>query len=342
MDKLAYHFNKKKQLAKTEGKFLYYYPCDEEDNPDVWFGPNAYIVIEVSEMEWEALFELDRLEYNSIHNYQRKTDRIANVDENEITLNQQGHRIDREISFDEIVNDKYDRELLLSHISRRDRRVLEAMADGGKQKEAAKELGVTQGYISTALKMACRSVDDYIFKTSTRTEIVWYCWNRFVAKWEMPYFLDIELEFVIRNLLGDLMPFTHWFYSAGDLGRHILTYYFFDNEIMDDEVANYLQTVSEEERQHYEDHYGDKPVIIGAVYIRLCREISRRQKFGFHDSYKFYENMFDTLEKITKRLKIGVKEYLITRFYPYVAAWRNRRLRQCYKYYTGKSLQKRK
>lgn len=342
MDKLAYHLNKKKQTAKTEGKFLYYYPCDEEDNPDVWFGPNAYIVIEVSETEWEALFELDRLEYNSVHNYQRKADRIANVDENELTPNQQERRIDREISFDEIVNDKYDRELLLSHISRRDRRILEAMADGGKQREAAKELEVTQGYISTALKMACHSVDDYIFKTSTRTEIVWYCWNRFVAKWEMPYFLDIELEFVIRNLLGDLMPFTHWFYSAGDLGRHILTYYYFDNETMDDEIAEYSQTATEEEIRHFENHYGDKPAIIGAVYIRLCRERDRRQKFGMRDSYKFYENIFDTLEKITKRLKIGVKEYLITRFYPFVAAWRNRRLRQCYKYYTGKSLPKRK
>jgi len=167
MDKLAYHLNKKKQPAEMEGKFLYYYPCDEEDNPDVWFGPNAYIVIEVSETEWEALFELDRLEYNSIHSYQREMERIANVNEDELTTNQQERRIDREIPFDEIVNDKYDRKILLNHIPRRDRKVLEAMADGGKQREAAKELGVTQGYISTALKRACRSVDDYIFKTST-------------------------------------------------------------------------------------------------------------------------------------------------------------------------------
>ena len=27
MDKLAYHLNKKKKPAKTEGKFFYYYPC---------------------------------------------------------------------------------------------------------------------------------------------------------------------------------------------------------------------------------------------------------------------------------------------------------------------------
>ena len=88
MDKLAYHFNKKKKPAKTEGKFLYYYPCDAEDNPDVWFGPKAYIVIEVSEQEWEALFELDRLEYNNTHKYQRHTYRISNKDEEVLTPKQ--------------------------------------------------------------------------------------------------------------------------------------------------------------------------------------------------------------------------------------------------------------
>lgn len=58
MDKLAYHFNKKKKPAKSEGKFLYYYPCDAEDNPDKWFGDKAYIVLEVSEKEWDALFTI--------------------------------------------------------------------------------------------------------------------------------------------------------------------------------------------------------------------------------------------------------------------------------------------
>ena len=51
MDKLAYHLNKKKEPAKTEGKFLYYYPCAEEDNPDVWYEEKPYIVIEVSEAD---------------------------------------------------------------------------------------------------------------------------------------------------------------------------------------------------------------------------------------------------------------------------------------------------
>ena len=34
MDKLAYHYNKKKLPAKTEGKYLYYYPCEDMENED--------------------------------------------------------------------------------------------------------------------------------------------------------------------------------------------------------------------------------------------------------------------------------------------------------------------
>lgn len=43
-------------------------------------------------------------------------------------------------------------EILLSHLPRRNRKVLEAMADGGTQRETSKELGVMQGYIATALE----------------------------------------------------------------------------------------------------------------------------------------------------------------------------------------------
>ncbi len=340
MDKLAYHFNKKKKPAKTDGKFLYYYPCEAEDNPDVWFGPKAYIVIEVSEQEWEALFELDRLEYNNTHKYQRHTNRISNKDEDELTPKQQQRRIDKDVLFNVLVNEQIDRDILLGNLPHKDRKILEVMADGNTKQQAADELEVTQGYISSALKKANRSVDDYVFKNGTRSDIVWHCWNRFINQREMPYFLDVEIEFVLRKLLCDLIPFTHWFYSFGELCRYILTFYFFDNEKMDDEISDYLKNANEDDRKHYEDYYGDQPSIVGTVYIRLCKEMDRRKSIGLHESDKFYTSIFSAIEKITKRLNMGMEEYLTQRFYPYVAKWRNRRLRQFYKAYTGKNLSK--
>lgn len=65
MDKLAYHLNKKKTLGDTEGKFLYYYPCNSDDKANYRIEDKKYIVIEVTENEWEALIELDRIEYNN-------------------------------------------------------------------------------------------------------------------------------------------------------------------------------------------------------------------------------------------------------------------------------------
>ena len=43
MDKLAYHYNKKKLPAKTEGKYLYYYPCDDIENATVQMGGRGFV-----------------------------------------------------------------------------------------------------------------------------------------------------------------------------------------------------------------------------------------------------------------------------------------------------------
>lgn len=156
----------------------------------------------------------------------------------------------------------------------------------------------------------------------------------------MPYFFDVELGFVLRNLLNDLMPFTHWFYSMGELCRYILTCYLFDNDKIEQEIAEYLKTASVEERTHFEDYYGNKTPIVGTVYIRLCREMDRRQNIGLQDSDKIYTNIFAAVGKITKRLNVCVEDFLIQRFYPYVAKWRNKRLKQFYKHYSGNKLPK--
>ena len=63
MDKLAYHFNKKKIPAKTEGKYKYYYPCLLKEEADEQYGDNYYIVTEVSESEWEALCVYDKISF---------------------------------------------------------------------------------------------------------------------------------------------------------------------------------------------------------------------------------------------------------------------------------------
>lgn len=88
MDKLAYHYNKKKLPAKTAGKYLYYYPCDDTESVTAYMGGRGFVTIEVIEQEWEALLELDRIEYNNEHKYVRHTIAIPDEDNN-LTVKQQ-------------------------------------------------------------------------------------------------------------------------------------------------------------------------------------------------------------------------------------------------------------
>ena len=87
-DKLAYHYNKKKLPAKTEGKYLYYYPCADVENAPIQMGKRDYITIEVTDKEWEALIELDRIEYNNEHKYVRHTNVLPDEDD-EISIEEQ-------------------------------------------------------------------------------------------------------------------------------------------------------------------------------------------------------------------------------------------------------------
>ena len=45
MDKLAYHYDKIKLPAKTEGKYLYYYPCEDTESATVDFIDSIYSII---------------------------------------------------------------------------------------------------------------------------------------------------------------------------------------------------------------------------------------------------------------------------------------------------------
>ena len=156
MDKLAYHYNKKKIPGKTQGTFLYYYPCDPSDTPNLYMGGKAYAVVEVTEREWQALRELDRLEYNNTHKYLRHTTPIRHdVDEDMLPPKRLKKRLDRSEPFTDIVHARLDEESALSALSRRQRHIVFLYKRKDmSQAEIAKRLGVTQGYISSGLQKA--------------------------------------------------------------------------------------------------------------------------------------------------------------------------------------------
>lgn len=107
MDKVAYHFNKKKLRAKTDGKFLYYYPCNEEDKANTFLYGKRYFVIEVTEKEREALFELDRFECNNWHKVYRHNEPFP---ENEERLSPEQQKwINRDVPLSVTSADRIDK-----------------------------------------------------------------------------------------------------------------------------------------------------------------------------------------------------------------------------------------
>ena len=338
MDKVAYHFNKKKLRAKTDGKFLYYYPCNEEDKANTFLYGKGYFVIEVTEKEREALFELDRFECNNWHKVYRHNEPFP---ENEERLSPEQQKwINRDVPLSVTSADRIDKIRALSTLTKRELEVYYLSVDEQcKQEDIAEELGITQGAVSSTFRRARRKIDACdLSKDNTPDDIVWKLWQIFMRDYELPDFLDVEIEFVIRGIFGDILPFINWFYSIGELCRYILRYYLFDEDKINADIENYLSTASKIEQQHFKDYYSDQPLIIQGVYVRLCMEVKRREANRLQDSHKAVDGVYTAIEKIAKRMDISVEECLAQRLYPYLADKRNRRLKEFYMYYSGKKL----
>ena len=110
MDKLAYHYNKKKLPGKTPGSYLYYYPCKRKEQANARLEDRSYIVLEVTSRQWEMLIELDRLEYNSNHAYSRHSVRMPDWDEDVMPHAMRERCIDKGIPFSYFIHEIMDKE----------------------------------------------------------------------------------------------------------------------------------------------------------------------------------------------------------------------------------------
>ena len=270
---------------------------------------------------------MDRLEYNNTHRYLRHTTPIRyNVDEDALTPQQQEKRLDKSEPFTDLIHDRLDEDRALSSLSRKQRHIVYLYKRKDMtQTEIAAQLGVTQGYVSSVLQKA----EDVILRYHGGDDydlIAWQYWEQFVKKGEMPQYTDVLLEFVLRALLQDLAAILPRFYSFGELMRFLLKSYLFDNDKIAEEIKSYLVSAKDEERAHFEEYYGKQPELVGGIYVRLRQEVARRQEARLHDSDKLYDGIISAVRKVADRLHITAEEYIKQRFYPFLAAWRNKRI----------------
>lgn len=153
-------------------------------------------------------------------------------------------------------------------------------------------------------------------------------------------FIDVEIGYVLQAILPDLLILMHAYGNVGDLCRHILRFYLFDNDepALQHDIDLYKQFADENTVLHFDEYYGNQPLIVQGVFARLCLAVKRRHNSGLGVKDKVYADLLGSLYNIAKKLKTDPLNFLTSRFYPFVAKWHNRRLRQFYKVYTDKSL----
>lgn len=116
---------------------------------DARIGNKWYVAVEVTEADWEALIELDRIEYNNEHAYARHKSDALSDDEDSLQPDAQEKQIDRDVPFSLVVNAKIDRERFVKYLTPMEQEVVRLCIDNDEsQAVAAEMLNVSQGYIS--------------------------------------------------------------------------------------------------------------------------------------------------------------------------------------------------
>ena len=154
-------------------------------------------------------------------------------------------------------------------------------------------------------------------------------------------FLDVELEYVIGLLHpNDIAHFLYWYYSLGEFVRFIIKYYLYNQDAIEKETAEYLSKASEPELKWFNENYADELPLVQIVYIRLITEVENRRSRGLHGNNNAIDGLYTAVEKLSKRVNISPEEYFIERIYPIIVTIRRRRIKQFYRFYSGKKLKK--
>ena len=238
----------------------------------------------------------------------------------------------------------YYKKDLYNQLTEDEEKVLKMLENGATQKNIAKALNVTQGYVSMIKAKAQYNYDYAEQTTAIKTncpEYLWKCWNLFTKKLEMPMFLDVEMEYVLRHLHpNDIAHFLYWYYSLGEFVRFSIRYYLYNEEALEKEKSEYLSKASDQELAWYLQNYADAVPLVQIVYIRLITEVECRRERGLHGNNKAADGLYTAVEKLAKRVNISPEEYYEKRIYPIIVNIRTRRIKQFYRFYSGKTLKK--
>lgn len=102
----------------------------------------------MTEADWEALIELDRIEYNNEHAYVRHKSDALNEDEDSLQPDAQEKQIDRDVPFLLIANAKIDRARICKQLTPKEQEIVcwcfkrTSLKNGGKIPNNVSKMGI--------------------------------------------------------------------------------------------------------------------------------------------------------------------------------------------------------
>ena len=139
---------------------------------------------------------------------------------------------------------------------------------------------------------------------------------------------------------GNPLQYSYWYYSLGEFVRFSIKHYLYNEEALEKEKSEYLSKASDQELAWYLQNYADAVPLVQIVYIRLITEVECRRERGLHGNNKAADGLYTAVEKLAKRVNISPEEYYEKRIYPIIVNIRTRRIKQFYRFYSGKTLKK--
>lgn len=317
-EKRAYKLNEQKQLATTEGMFLYYF-----------YDRGKLTSVEVDEYKFDRLVELDTETYNSDRREEAHKATYVKADGRtyykKIDMeNDDGTLLDEQQCgmLDEVIESATaDRRLAV--LPDEDRKIYQLYyMDEHTQVEIAKELGKTQGYVAKHIAKIDDALSGSIESDEARANAQW---EKFLEKIRTDDDEDILWDmFRVIMPAEDQAEMASWFYSYREYFKFGLTYLLLrpfakykDETIAELEFGTRLNELPFRSREIYYDIFDGQIDELRWLYLALCEEVEHRKK-TMKDKPKEtnFENIFAEAEKACKRLDMTVEEFIHKRFLP--------------------------
>ena len=219
MDKLAYHFNKKKSVDKS---FSVVYNKDNK-NEKYKVSPKVYKALKKRD---KKEYYSDRRQFRHRSNFPTYYNDYEDIEDDAEYDPWWNYPDKKSYTSEDELCERLDREAAIANCSKTDKAIYYLVLERDySQEETAEILSIDQATVSRKLKEIKGVLKRQFLTdgTNTKTDIDFYiAWEELCATGKTKNGDDVILEYILRTLTPkDLQLFLYWFYSLKELAKRL-------------------------------------------------------------------------------------------------------------------------